>query len=389
MNATPLLAKAPGIDVNPVDEKGRTTLRLASEKGNTEMVRVLLASPGIDVNRADKDGETPLYGASSGGHLEVVKLLLAGPGIIVNQADKDGETPLFGASDNCEIEVVKLLLAAPGIGVFNKNKEGKSALDVASGPAVASLLEEAVDVKRTYGALLLALMHHGVSRAEASDVAMHGLPSAHARGMAEHMRDTWPPAPRPNAPGGSFGVTEEVKEEDEADRLIVDDAVDARNDNSSVALHPLTMDALGLTRGDSVLLKGKKKRDTVCLVFGDDTMDAGKVRMNEVVCSNLRIRLGDVVSIHQGPNVPFGKWVRVLPMDDTIEGLNIGENDLFNQFLMPYFKESYRPVRKGDLFLVREHGRAVEFKVIACDPHCIVSFTTEIFSEGEPLSRRG
>jgi len=64
---------------------------------------------------------------------------------------------------------------------------------------VASLLEEVVDVKRTYGALLLALMHHGVSRAEASDVAMHGLPSAHARGMAERMRDTWPAASLPHA----------------------------------------------------------------------------------------------------------------------------------------------------------------------------------------------
>jgi len=66
---------------------------------------------------------------------------------------------------------------------------------------VASLLDEVVDVKRRYGALLLALMHHGVSRAEASDVAMLGLPSEHAKAMAVRMRDTWP----------SSGVTEEVK----------------------------------------------------------------------------------------------------------------------------------------------------------------------------------
>ena len=59
---------------------------------------------------------------------------------------------------------------------------------------------EVGDVKRTYGALLLALMHHGVSRAKAFDVAMHGLPSAHARAMAVCMRDTWP----------SSGLAEEV-----------------------------------------------------------------------------------------------------------------------------------------------------------------------------------
>jgi len=76
------------------------------------------------------------------------------PGIDVNRANKDGWTPLFRASFKGRTEVVKLLLAAPGIEIFKKDEEGKSALDVASGPAVTSLLEEVVDVKRTYGALL-------------------------------------------------------------------------------------------------------------------------------------------------------------------------------------------------------------------------------------------
>ena len=98
------------------------------------------------------------------------------------------------------MEVVNLLLATPGIDVFKKNKEGKSALDVASYRAVASLVNEVVDVKRTYGALLLALMHHGVSRAVASDVAMHGLPSEHAKALAVRMRDTWPAPPSPKPP---------------------------------------------------------------------------------------------------------------------------------------------------------------------------------------------
>jgi len=117
------------------------------------------------------------------------------------RVDKEfGNTPLIRASfnvatisANSRAEVVKPQLAAPGIKVFKKNDEGKSALDVAY--EVASLLEEVVDVKQTYGALLLALMRHGVSRAVASDVAMHGLPSEHAKAMAKHMRDTWPASP--------------------------------------------------------------------------------------------------------------------------------------------------------------------------------------------------
>jgi hypothetical protein len=49
--------------------------------------------------------------------------------------------------------------------------------------------------------------------------------------------------------------------------------------------------------------------------------------------------------------------------------------------------EAYRPVRKGDLFLVRGGMRSVEFKVVETDPaeYCIVAPDTEIFCEGEPL----
>ena len=44
------------------------------------------------------------------------------------------------------------------------------------------------------------------------------------------------------------------------------------------------------------------------------------------------------------PDVKYGKRVHVLPLDDTIEGL---EGNLFDVFLKPYFLEAYRPVRKG------------------------------------------
>lgn len=54
-----------------------------------------------------------------------------------------------------------------------------------------------------------------------------------------------------------------------------------------------------------------------------------------------------------------------------------------------YFLEAYRPVRRGDLFLVRGGMRSVEFKVIETDPgeYCVVAPDTEIFCEGEPVKR--
>ena len=88
--------------------------------------------------------------------------------------------------------------------------------------------------------------------------------------------------------------------------------------------------------------------------------------------SDPQVRLGDVISVHQCPDVKYGKRVHILPVDDTIEGVS---GNLFDVFLKPYFLEAYRPVRKNDMFLVRGGMRAVEFKVVETDPaeYCIVA----------------
>ena len=90
--------------------------------------------------------------------------------------------------------------------------------------------------------------------------------------------------------------------------------------------------------------------------------------------------------ILQCTDVKYGKKVHVLPIDDTIEGVT---GNLFDTFLKPYFLEAYRPVRKGDTFLVRGGMRSVEFKVVETDPspYAIVAPDTEIFCEGEPIRR--
>jgi len=167
-------------------------------------------------------------------------------------------------------------------------------------------------------------------------------------------------------------------------RLLVDEA--SNDDNSVVALNMATMEELQLFRGDTVLIKGKRRKDTVCIVLADDTCEAGKIRMNKCIRKNLKVRLGDVISVHQCPDVKYGKRVHILPIDDTIEGIT---GNLFDVFLKPYFLEAYRPVRKGDLFLVRGGMRAVEFKVVETDPdeYCIVAPDTVIHCEGEPIKR--
>ena len=153
------------------------------------------------------------------------------------------------------------------------------------------------------------------------------------------------------------------------------------------------METLGLFRGDTVLVRGKMRRETVLIVIADDSVEASRVRINKVVFNltqvvraNLRVRLGDVISVHPCTDIKYGQRVHVLPIDDTVEGIT---GSLFDVYLKPYFLEAYRPLKKGDLFTVRGAMRLVEFKVVECDPapYCIVAQDTVIHCEGEPIKR--
>jgi len=167
-------------------------------------------------------------------------------------------------------------------------------------------------------------------------------------------------------------------------RLIVDDST--QDDNSVVQVSPAKLDELQLFRGDTVLLRGKRKKETVAIILADEACSDEKIQMNKVVRSNLRVRNGDVVSINPLPDIKYGERIHVLPIDDTIEGLT---GNLFDVFLKPYFNEAYRPLHKGDIFLCRGGMRAVEFKVVAVDPspYCIVATETRIHTEGDPIKR--
>merc|ERR1712142_1137344 len=134
------------------------------------------------------------------------------------------------------------------------------------------------------------------------------------------------------------------------------------------------------------MIIGKKRKETVCIVLSDDTVSDEKIRIPRVVRTNLRVRLSDVVTLHPCPDVKYGKRIHVLPIDDAVEGIT---GNLFEVYLKPYFLEAYRPVRKGDIFMVRGGMRAIEFKIVETDPEpfCIVAPDTVIHCEGDPIRR--
>ena len=79
----------------------------------------------------------------------------------------------------------------------------------------------------------------------------------------------------------------------------------------------------------------------ITLRFPASTMDR-KIRLNEVMRKNIGVKIGDIITIHPFSDLKFGKRIHVLPFEDSI--LNCTKN-LFDDFLKPYFLDSYRPIK--------------------------------------------
>ena len=72
-----ILLRHPQIDVNNENKRNRkTALFISSEEGHPDIVRMLLRNPQINVMILDSYGESALQKAALMGHLRVVKLLL-------------------------------------------------------------------------------------------------------------------------------------------------------------------------------------------------------------------------------------------------------------------------------------------------------------------------
>jgi len=170
-------------------------------------------------------------------------------------------------------------------------------------------------------------------------------------------------------------------------RLIVEDTLEKnKNENSAIYLNSKKIEELKLFRGDTVLIKGKKRKDTVSITMTDDSCDENKIRLNDVIRKNIGVKIGDIITVHAFSDLKFGKRIHVVPFEDSILDL---KKNLFEDFLKPYFLDSYRPIKKGDTFKIKNEEKSVEFKVLEIDPvdYCIVGPDTVIYCEGEPLQR--
>ncbi|EFY96195.1 ankyrin repeat protein [Metarhizium robertsii] len=120
--------------IDEKDERGRTPLLFAAERGHEATARLLLGY-GADMEANDENGQTPLFFAAEIGHEGVVRLLLKHGAACGNIKDCQGKTPLFIAAARWDANpaVIQLLLehgAACDINV--KDHQGMTPLSIAA-----------------------------------------------------------------------------------------------------------------------------------------------------------------------------------------------------------------------------------------------------------------
>lgn len=89
------------------------------------------------------------------------------------------------------------------------------------------------------------------------------------------------PKPEPDVAGhqSEDTATAILRPKKSPNRLIVDEAT--ADDNSVATLNPATMDTLGLFRGDTIIVRGKKRKDTVLICLSSDDIEEGKIALNK------------------------------------------------------------------------------------------------------------
>ena len=159
------------------------------------------------------------------------------------------------------------------------------------------------------------------------------------------------------------------------------------DDNSILVLSPNAAEALKMFPGDIARVEGPEGMCTILVLLVDKDLEDGECSLNCTARENVNVDFGGRVSItHMSAYIGYLKHVNILPFADTIHGLT---GSLLDDFLVPYFKETYRPLAKGDHVACRKAQRTVDFKVIDFDRQefGIVARDTIIQMEGKPLQR--
>ncbi|KAJ3514308.1 hypothetical protein NLJ89_g2453 [Agrocybe chaxingu] len=149
--------------------------------------------------------------------------------------------------------------------------------------------------------------------------------------------------------------------------LVVDEVtVYAGKPQQFAAIHVDDMKELSLARFELMVLEqvGKKGSKTALVCVPLETGEPGRIELHETARNNLRIKLGDRVSVRRATSDEHGKLIVVI----SLESRHSSVGNRIEEHLRTYFAEASRrllPFHEGDVFVVQDNLR---FKVVQTDP---------------------
>ena len=70
--------------------------------------------------------------------------------------------------------------------------------------------------------------------------------------------------------------------------------------------------------GDTVLLRGKKRRDTLAVAREDPSLAGNQIAMGTATRKNLRLKMGDIALVQMPPTVKNAAVVQVSPRESPL-----------------------------------------------------------------------
>ncbi|KAF8820104.1 hypothetical protein IE077_003563 [Cardiosporidium cionae] len=186
---------------------------------------------------------------------------------------------------------------------------------------------------------------------------------------------------------------EEPKNSPQLSRNVLNIEATKKEENSMIFMNPNRMKELGIFKGDTVLLKGRKQRETVAIAIPDESLDKASAALPSSIRNNLRSWIDSTVRIFPFNDIKVAKSMFLLPFGDTLKAFP-EDFDAFEKLVKPFFHQSFRPVHFGDHIKIKYEGKTVEFKILQIaipnDEDAdfgVVGPETVINCKGEPLSR--